>query len=147
VAKAHNFENSGEVPLTGVLAEFRSALRSEIEAAKRNEAGSAVALINGRRIGHVAGRYQYIFDLENVLSLPGEAPGDLYVPNREPLEVMVTSVDGMAITISVPENIGAVDQDDRHHDLAAPVRGLDFAGGWWRGHYEHHAGIGDVTHS
>ena len=95
-----------DVFLTGVLEEFRTALRIEIEAARRHESSSAVSLINGRRIAQVGSNYQYVFDVENVLNLPGDAPGDLYVPGRHRLDVIIISVDGMAITLSVPEDLG-----------------------------------------
>ena len=97
-----------EVPLEGRLAEFRSALREEIEAARRSESSSAIALINGRRIAQIGGSYQYAFDLENPLNLPGDAPGDLYVHGHPPQEVCVISVDGMTITLSVPRDLGRV---------------------------------------
>lgn len=96
-----------EVPLSGILAEFRSALREEIGAARRRESSSAIPLANGRRISRRADSYQYVFDIENVLNLPGDAPGDLYVPGRSPLEVTIVCVEGMAITVSVPADLGA----------------------------------------
>ncbi|MDD5529326.1 MAG: AAA domain-containing protein, partial [bacterium] len=98
--------NQEEVPLTGILSEFRTALREEIEAARRNESSSAVSLINGRRIAQVGGNYQYLFDLENVLNVPGDMPGDLYVEGHAPLNVTIVSVYGMAVTLSVPEDLG-----------------------------------------
>jgi len=100
-------QQSGEVPLRGVLAEFRTALREEIDAAKRHATSSAIPLTNGRRIAAVGGGTQYVFQLDNVLNLPGDAPGDLFVGGREPLEVNVVSVEGLSITLSVPEDIGA----------------------------------------
>lgn len=106
-ARPDEAEARDEVPLTGILAEFRTALQEEIAAARRQAAGNAVPLANGRRIAQVGSAYQYIFAIENVLNLPGDAPGDLYVPERAPLEVTVISVDGMAITLSVPVDLGA----------------------------------------
>lgn len=96
-----------EIPLSGRLAEFRTALKEEIEAARRNEASSAIPLINGRRIAQIGGSYQYAFDVENVLNLPGDAPGDLHVPGRPSQEVMVVSVDGMTITLSLAQDLGS----------------------------------------
>ena len=95
-----------DVPLSGILAEFRTALHEEIAASRRQAANNAVPLVNGRRIAQVGSAYQYVFDVENALNLPGDAPGDLYVPGRSPLEVTVISVDGMAITLSVPVDLG-----------------------------------------
>jgi len=96
-----------EVVLTGILAEFRTALLQEIDAANRNASGSSVPLINGKRIAQVGGGYQYIFDIESALNLPGDTPGELIVSGRSPLEVIVISIDGMAITLSIPEDLGA----------------------------------------
>ncbi len=64
-------------------------------------------LINGRRIAQVGGNYQYVFDAENILNLPGDAPGDLYVPGYAPQEVSVNAVNGMTITLSVPSDLGS----------------------------------------
>ena len=98
--------SDGEVILTGRLAEFRMALLHEIDAASRQQASSAIPLANGRRIGQVGGSYQYIFDIESSLNLPGDAPGDLFVPDRSPIEVVVVAIDGMVITLGVPEDLG-----------------------------------------
>jgi hypothetical protein len=45
--------------------------------------------------------------MENVLNLPGDAPGDLHIENRSPLPVDVVAADGLTIVLSVPEDIGA----------------------------------------
>src|SRR5579859_7229908 len=99
-------EADTEVPLAGVRAEFRTALRQEIDAARRNASSGAVPLVNGRKIAQVGGGYQYIFDVENALNVPGDAPGDLLVPGRQPVEVIIISVEGLAITLGVPIDIG-----------------------------------------
>lgn len=96
-----------EVVLSGMLAEFRTALVQEIDAAKRSASSSAVPLINGKRVAQVGGNYQYVFDIESALNLPGDVPGDLLVPGHSPLEVVVISIDGMVITLSIPEDVGA----------------------------------------
>ena len=103
VKEQHN-END-EVILTGILSEFRIALLHEIDAATNNASISAVPLINGRKIAQIGSSYQYIFDVENALNLPGDTPGDLYVPGRNPIEVIIISIEGMAITLSIPEDI------------------------------------------
>ncbi len=95
-----------EVILPGILSEFRTALLREIDAASTNASSSAVPLINGRKIAQIGGSYQYIFNIENVLNLPGDTPGDLYIPGRSPIEVVVISIEGMTITLGIPENLG-----------------------------------------
>jgi len=104
-AKTRGASNE-EVALTGVLLEFRIALQEEIEAASRSAANSAVPLINGKRIAQIGGSYQYLFVVENILNVPGDTPGDLYIPGREPIPVTVISVDGMAIALSIPCDLG-----------------------------------------
>ena len=105
---SNSFETSGDkVPLAGKLLEFRTALLHEIEAAKRNAASSSVTLLNGKRIGQIGNNFQYLFTIDNALNLPSDAPGNLYVPEHTPIEVIVVAVDGMSITLSVSKDFGA----------------------------------------
>jgi hypothetical protein len=96
-----------EVELHGVRAEFRTALREELEAARRASASGAIQLVNGRRIAQVGGAYQYLFLVESALSAPDDSPGDLYVPGAKPVETTIISVDGLAVTLSVPLDLGS----------------------------------------
>lgn len=107
MVKASENIDPHEVILTGILAEFRTALLQEIDAARRNASSSSVPLINGKRIAQIGGAHQYLFDIENALNLPGDTPGELIVSGHRPLEVIVISIDGMAITLSIPEDLGA----------------------------------------
>lgn len=99
-------EEAREVVLTGLLAEFRDALTQELEAARRTSANSAAILVNGRRIARAGSTYQYVFDLENVLNAPGDAPGDLRVGAGPLREVTIISVEGLSLTLSVGEDLG-----------------------------------------
>lgn len=96
-----------EVKLDGVLGEFRTALQEEIQAARAFESSNAVELKSGRRIAKVGKNYQYLFEIENALNLPGDTPGDLLVPGSPPINVIIVSIEGLAITISIPEDIGS----------------------------------------
>jgi len=96
-----------EVELHGVCAEFRTALREELEAARRASASGAIQLVNGRRIAQVGGAYQYLFLVESALNAPEDSPGDLYVPGAKPVETTIISVEGLAVTLSVPVDLGA----------------------------------------
>ena len=100
------YPDSSEPELIGKLAEFRSALQEEIEAARRNERSSAVQLTNGKLIGQAAGGFQYAFDIDNALNAPEDSPGDLHVGGRPQLAVTVISVVGLSVTLSVDENLG-----------------------------------------
>jgi hypothetical protein len=104
---AGNGVPEAEVPLTGVLAEFREALQAEIEAARRTAQSSAVELVHGERIGRVADGHQYLFKLENPqLALADDLPGDLYVPGRQRVDATVISLSGSALTLAVAEDLG-----------------------------------------
>lgn len=107
MAKTSENINREEVILTGILAEFRTALLQEIDAASRDASNSSVPLINGKRVAQIGAGYQYVFDIESALNLPGDTPGELIVSGRSPLEVIVISIDGMAITLSIREDLGA----------------------------------------
>ena len=95
-----------EVELDGVLSEFRTALQEEIQAARVFESSNAVELKNGRRVAKVGKNFQYLFEIENALNLPGDTPGDLLVPSSPPINVIIVSIEGLAITISIPEDLG-----------------------------------------
>ena len=95
---------ASEVELFGVLAEFRTALREEIQAARTLESSSAIELRNGRKIAQIGKNYQYLFEIENALNLPGDTPGDLIIPGNPPINVIIVSIEGLAITISIPED-------------------------------------------
>ena len=96
-----------EVPLTGMLAEFREALNAEIEAARKASRSSALGLVHGELIGRAVNGYQYLFRLENAqLTIPDDLPGDLYVAGRR-YDATVISLAGTALTLSVPDDLGA----------------------------------------
>src|SRR2546426_11665701 len=89
---------NSEAPLAGMLAEFRDALRAEIEVARRNAVNTAVPLVSGRRIARVGGSFQYAFKVESLLELPDDSPADLVVPGKGgPIEATVVSVEGLNI--------------------------------------------------
>ncbi len=106
MAPQHIKNETEEVNLVGVLAEFRTALQEEIQAARVFESSNAVELKNGRRIAKIGKNYQYLFEFENALNLPGDTPGDLLIPGSPPINVIIVSIEGLAITISTPEDIG-----------------------------------------
>lgn len=102
--------NSGnpEVPLVGMLAEFRDALRAEIEVARRNAVNTAVPLVSGRRIARVGGSFQYAFKVESLLELPDDSPADLVVPGKVgPIEATLVSVEGLNVVVSIGIDLGA----------------------------------------
>lgn len=114
-----------EIELHGVLAEFRTALRDELEAARRAASSGAIQLVNGRRIAQVGGAFQYLFFVESALNVPEDSPGDLFVPGSKPVETTVISVDGLAITLSVPIDVGSfVPKASLQSDLTHLLRKL-----------------------
>lgn len=88
------------------LDEFRTALEEEIGSAKSEIFLRGVSLVSGRRIAKVGSSFQYAFQLENSLNLPGDTPGDLHVPNRKPVEVTIVAIDGMSVVLSSPKDLG-----------------------------------------
>src|SRR5579859_6877450 len=94
-----------EVQLPPLLDEFRTAIRQEIEAAQKNASSAAVPLSNGRKIAQVGGSFQYLFSVDNVLNVPDDAPGDLIVPAVGRVETIIISIQGLAITLSVPRDL------------------------------------------
>ena len=107
MALQHIINKTEEVNLEGVLGEFRTALQEEIQAARVFESSNAVELRNGRRIAKLGKNCQYLFEIENALNLPGDTPGDLLIPGSPPISVIIVSIEGLAITISIPEDIGS----------------------------------------
>lgn len=100
-------EKVQEVELVGVRAEFREALREEIDAATRAASAAGVALVNGRKVGRAGEAFQYAFSVENALSVPDDAPGDLYVPALgRRFDAVVMSVQGLAVRVSVNQDLG-----------------------------------------
>lgn len=93
-------------PLPPLLDEFRSALRDEIEVAKRNASSSAIPLSNGHKVGEQGNAHQYAFLIDTVLNTPDGAPGNLIVPGRTPIEVTIVSVEGLRLVISVETDLG-----------------------------------------
>lgn len=94
------------VPLSGELAEFRDALLAEVDAAKKASASNAVRLSSGRLLARLASGFQYQFSVETVLDLPGDTPGELKVPNLDPIRVTIISIEGLTITLSVEVDLG-----------------------------------------
>lgn len=99
-------EEHQEVVLEGIREEFRTALREELEAARRSSASGAIQLVNGRRIAQIGSGFQYLFLVESALNAPDDSPGDLYIAGRKPVETVIISVEGLAVTLSVPVDLG-----------------------------------------
>ncbi|MBN2236323.1 MAG: AAA family ATPase, partial [Bacteroidales bacterium] len=86
--------------------EFRKALEEEIKSAKTDAYGQAISLISGRKISQMGKSFQYSFHLENALNLPIDAPGELHIPNRKPVEITIVSVEGLTILLGSREDLG-----------------------------------------
>jgi len=94
-------------PLPPLLDEFRTALREEVEAARRAASSAAVELTSGRRIGERAGSFQYLFSIESPLNIPDDSPADLLIAGqRGSIEATIVSVDGLSVIVSVPLDLG-----------------------------------------
>src|SRR5215218_9896885 len=85
-------DNEAEVPLSGVRAEFRTALRAEIEAAERAAGTAPIPLVDGRKIGRLADAFQYVFGARAAINAAGDSPGELSIGGRPPVEAVVLAV-------------------------------------------------------
>jgi hypothetical protein len=118
-------DGEAEIPLSGVPAEFRTALRAEIEAAKRVVVPSAIPLEAGRRMGRLAGVVQYVFSATAAISVPSDSPGELVVEGLTPMKAVVVSVEGLDVTVSVSVELGdRVARAVLRTDVLLPLRGL-----------------------
>jgi hypothetical protein len=96
-----------EKPLPPLLAEFRTALREEIDAAKKTASAAAVELVSGRRVASHGDAWQYQFLVGSPLNLPDDSPADLIVPGQQgPIEAIIVSVSGLTVVISVRVDLG-----------------------------------------
>src|SRR3954452_4903562 len=94
------------VQLFGVLAEFRDALNAEARAVRAGSGGNAVVLRQGRRILHGAGLHHYAFQVDFPQRLPVDAPAQLVIEGRAPVDVIVAEVKGLSITVVSPNDLG-----------------------------------------
>jgi AAA domain len=118
-------DNEAEVPLSGVRAEFRTALRAEIEAAKGAAATAAIPLLDGRKIGRLADAFQYVFGAEAAISAQSDSPGELSIEGRPPAEAVVIAVEGLDVALSVSQDLGErVPRAVLRIDLVFPLRRL-----------------------
>ena len=99
-------DDDAKIPLSGVRAEFRTALRAEIEAAEQRSARSTTVLEAGRRLGRIADAVQYVFAAPSAISVPSDSPGELLIEGLPPLKAVVVCVEGLEVTVSVSHEIG-----------------------------------------
>jgi AAA domain len=95
-----------EISLPGVRAEFRTALRAELEAAKRAAATSAITLVDGRKIGRFADAFQYVFGAKSAIGAASDSPGELSIGGLPPVEAVVIAVEGSDLTLSLSRDVG-----------------------------------------
>ena len=107
MANAKIDKSSQRPQLFGKLAEFRDALLFEIDASDRSSSNNAIPIINGRVSGRVGPIVQYSFEIENVLTVPADTPGNLHVPGQGDFEVSIVAIDGLSITIAIQAELGA----------------------------------------
>jgi hypothetical protein len=118
-------DKEAEIPLSGVRAEFRTALRAEIEAANRAVATPVTPLEAGRKMGRLADVFQYVFSATSAISVPSDSPGELIIEGLSPLEAVVISVEGLDVTLSVSQDLGdRVPRAALRRDLVFPLRRL-----------------------
>ncbi len=87
-----------EVELTGILKEFRDALKTEIEIIKKC-GQSSILLKNGHRINYDKSNYWYEFKIDYLPTMPEDTPCNLIIGN-ETYKVTVVSFDDTQIIVS-----------------------------------------------
>jgi hypothetical protein len=118
-------EKEAEIPLSGVSAEFCTALRAEIEAARGAAATAAIPLVDGRRMGRLAHAFQYVFGAEAAMNASSDSPGELSIGGLPPVGAVVVAVEGLDLTLSVSEDLGdRVPRAVLRIDLEFPLRRL-----------------------
>jgi AAA domain len=118
-------DKEAEIPLSGVRAEFRAALRAEIAAAEGAAATAAIPLGDGRKIGGLADAFQYVFGAEAATDAPSDYAGELSVAGLPPAEAVVIAVEGLELTLSVARDLGErVPRAVLRIDLVSPLRRL-----------------------
>ncbi len=103
--KVDKIDVSPDVPLIGVFAEFRQALRDEIAASKLSASAGAVPLRGGRLVATLGSGFQYEFEMESPLDFPGDAPGQLTIPGRGEFRVSIIQVQGTTLRISLEQSL------------------------------------------
>ncbi len=99
--------DSSDPVLPPMLGEFRDALKDEIEVARRNSSSGAIPLSNGKRICQQGSLFHYAFSVDSVLNAPDDAPGDLIVSGKAPMEATKISGEGLRIVIGVAYDLGS----------------------------------------
>lgn len=94
------------VALTGELAEFRKALREEVDAATKASSSNAIPISSGVRLGSLGDGFQYRFDVDAKLDLPGDTPGQLEQPGQAPVQVAVIGFEGLTVIINSVKDLG-----------------------------------------
>jgi hypothetical protein len=121
----HREDKDAEIPLSGVRAEFRTALRAEIEATEGAAVASAIPLLEGRRIGRLADAFLYVFGAQAAISAPSDSPGELSFGGRPPVAAVLIAVEGVNLTLSVSQDLGErVGRAVLRVDLVFPLRRL-----------------------
>lgn len=90
---------------TTIIQEFIQALDEEVGALKKGKGGKSVYLFNGKFLREFAGKFVYLFHLENLLSLLEDSPATIRIEDKTYIaSVMMTK--GLEIEVGV-EGINA----------------------------------------
>lgn len=108
-----------------VLEQFRTALNEEVGTARQRASNTGVTLSDGRHIGQMGANHQYVFKIEDMLSVPADSPAQLQVPGQNRMDCVIVSVEGLTVVLSVPSHLGAfVPQAFLHNSLADLLKKL-----------------------
>ena len=99
----NNYSNQ-EITLTGRLAEFRDALRHEIEAIK-NTALSSIVITNGHKLELTGTYFVYRFNVEYFGTIPADTPCSILISNKR-YDATVINYEELSITLSCKNDLG-----------------------------------------
>ena len=85
---------------SSIVKEFIWALDEEIEAVKRGKGGSTVKVFNGTFLRKIAGKFVYVFNLENFLSVLAESPAEIEIGGKR-YPAYVISTRGLEVEIEI----------------------------------------------
>lgn len=88
-----------------LISEFTQALKQEIEALKKRRGGNTVRLLNGRFLRETGGMWVYHFQLESILAILDDTPGEIEIGGRR-YKCQVVSAKGLEVYLALEKNFG-----------------------------------------
>ena len=91
--------------LSQVVHEFIQALKQEIEALKKRRGGNTVRALNGRFLRETGGMWFHHFQLESILAILDDTPGEIEFNGRR-YKCQVVSAKSLEVYLALEKNFG-----------------------------------------